>query len=1285
MAAAARTCQSFGVEALEPRNLFAVDVTFSSGLLTILGDSLNNRIEVGFVEVSGTKYLIVECDDVVVLDGTAGPGIQTSATLSITVSLGDGNDEIDLAAVTTANGFAGLGGAILLDGGAGNDTLQGSAFADMVDGGAGDDLVVGWAGNDTMLGGLGGDIILGNDGDDSLEGGSGNDVYWYGGTAQGNDRIVEDTGADFDLVTFGDYESGVALDLGLTNQQAVGGDTAVTVVNEGSLDGVIGSAFDDTLSGGASSEYLIGGAGDDLLAGGAGADFYVFDAGDNGSDTVVELASGGKDWLVFSGADVPVTFCLACTGPLSWGGGAITSTNPEEMENAVGSAFGDFFCGNGADNILVGDDGDDILVGRAGNDALIAGAGQDVLIGSGGRDLVVGGVGIDALIGDEDDDLVVGAEWAPPGVSSYAEIQSVIDAVLGAWGAASPHAQRVANVTGAEGALDPIAPAYQLRAGETVLDDGLVDLFLMTAGAGDDLVFWNSRDDSLITDDVALATYRDISGLPEIEATFENGLLTISYYGSGSLVLGVADGNVLVNGAGPLATPLAAADVNRMELHTGQAAGAIDTSAVVEANFPNLGFWVFARTDPETMPALTVADIEAFLAGYLGSDWETLVGASAASILEAYNAGQYGILYELLCGAMLQAGAGAVPWYNVADDIGGGGGGGEILSEGSQSSSANAQEGGTLSIESSDPVDEGGYASFRLILDAHYFNGFSVRIRTVNGSATGGTEFCNGDYLSRDYVMEWYDGGEFAIKDISIHAFDDYRVESDETFDVELSDLQNYDGQEGNVTLGNATGTATIHDTTELPVASVGNAVAVEGLTLYVPVSLSHAMQDPVTVNWTAADITADGSDYSPSSGSITFDPLTCSFPGETQKYIEISTALDGELEPTETFEVRLTGGTHVVLSTLLFVGQGRIINPDMVAHRPITEGNDYGEPFLKRAVPDEEEIDPGVFIRRNGDNDNGINGADWLEVAEPVANEDDLIEVNLKLSDGPPAGTVWKAKATTEDLRLWRFPDKGGGFYGTEMTFTTNVEVPGPSMAVVWVEWVTPGTGPATSTLQFFIQKDDNSDPVLIEEITFHPFTSVVIVLGGENHHPTDPAHPNHGTFQSAIDLYEEGYDVHMYDENKVEYDGSGVAFEEVKSAVANRGVQKVVIIGYSHGGGGAFLLSERLEDERAQIPYFDIVMTAYIDAVKSGPLNASQEIRYPRGTAYLLNIYQENNEVELGGGPIVPPISGELETLNVTQTDWGVELTHFNIDEANNVRELVKSRVRDRIGNPK
>jgi hypothetical protein len=106
-------------------------------------------------------------------------------TASTLVEGGAGNDKIDGSAVIVAR--------LELRGDAGNDDLRGGANADYLVGGDGNDVLRGGAGGDWILGGLGKDVLFGDDGDDVLAGGEGDDVVFGG---NGNDILVRGPGYD---------------------------------------------------------------------------------------------------------------------------------------------------------------------------------------------------------------------------------------------------------------------------------------------------------------------------------------------------------------------------------------------------------------------------------------------------------------------------------------------------------------------------------------------------------------------------------------------------------------------------------------------------------------------------------------------------------------------------------------------------------------------------------------------------------------------------------------------------------------------------------------------------------------------------------------------------------------------------------------------------------------------------------------------------------------------------------------------------------------------------------
>jgi Ca2+-binding RTX toxin-like protein len=202
-----------------------------------------------------------------------------------------------------------------LEGGDGDDTLIGGGGGDSMTGGAGDDryqvdhagdVVVELAkgGVDTVVTSIGFDfdathienielagesagaihgnglanVLKGNLADNLLSGRGGNDTLEGG---LGRDTL--DGGADRDTAAY--TAAGAAVTVNLAKAQASGGAGADTLV---AIENVLGSAFDDAITGDSGANALDGGAGADTLSGGQGGDTLI---GGDGLDTVSYAAA----------------------------------------------------------------------------------------------------------------------------------------------------------------------------------------------------------------------------------------------------------------------------------------------------------------------------------------------------------------------------------------------------------------------------------------------------------------------------------------------------------------------------------------------------------------------------------------------------------------------------------------------------------------------------------------------------------------------------------------------------------------------------------------------------------------------------------------------------------------------------------------------------------------------------------------------------------------------------------------------------------------------------------
>ncbi|MGI8978415.1 MAG: Calx-beta domain-containing protein [Pirellulaceae bacterium] len=301
------------------------------------------------------------------------------------------------------------------------------------------------------------------------------------------------------------------------------------------------------------------------------------------------------------------------------------------------------------------------------------------------------------------------------------------------------------------------------------------------------------------------------------------------------------------------------------------------------------------------------------------------------------------------------------------------------------------------------------------------------------------------------------------------------------------------------------------------------------------------------------------------------------------------------------------------------------VVVTDATGFRP------YTVPFALFAVPASEEESPGLGIRRNGDDDDGDGVRDFSQGNGWVMGENDLIRVDLETGLSTPwTGVSATVERTNANIAVWNSKDRGEAILNTG-TLAAVVMPLGSN--TVYVEWASDSAAPAT--FRFSTWDNFHGTRAFFDDLVFKPFESVVIVLGGEGQVPADPVlvPGNQGMFDFAIEKYQAGFDVHMYDDDDVSYNGLGDAHDEVVSAINTRGVDKVDIMGYSHGGGSTFVLAWRLEQNTIAgsgiadiIKPFSIPFTAYIDAIDDGGPVPTAETRRPPMSLFHCNQYQRN-----------------------------------------------------------
>lgn len=237
-----------------------------------------------------------------------------------------------------------------------------------LDAGAGNDYVVGGAGRDTMAGGAGIDKL-----DFGAEGGT--------------------KGINVNL------KSGVAYD-SFGSRDSISG-----------FEIVIGTKFNDRVTGSDNADYLVGGEGNDVLSGGKGQDELY---GENGNDSLYggdgsdALYGGAGDDYINGGAGFDTASYYEDGSVAGISVNLLKSTATDgfgntdklvSIESIRGSNYDDKVVGNNGANWFRGEGGNDTLDGQGGNDVMWGGFGTDLLLGGKGNDSMNGGHGNDTLDG----------------------------------------------------------------------------------------------------------------------------------------------------------------------------------------------------------------------------------------------------------------------------------------------------------------------------------------------------------------------------------------------------------------------------------------------------------------------------------------------------------------------------------------------------------------------------------------------------------------------------------------------------------------------------------------------------------------------------------------------------------------------------------------------------------------------------------------------------------------------------------------------------------------------
>jgi Ca2+-binding RTX toxin-like protein len=360
-------------------------------------------------------------------------------------------------------------------------TKTGTAKSDKIIGTNSADTLKGLGGNDTLTGLDGNDALFGGDGDDVLKGGIGND-FLDGGL--GADTL--DGGLGKDTATFSSATGSLSLSLGYTTAQyTVLGYKTIT-----SIENLIGSAYNDYLSGDGYANRLEGRNGNDNLYGNAGNDALYGGNGDDylsGGDDNDSLYGGANDDTLYGGYGADKLNGDAGDDKLYGEAGNDQLNGGSGSDTLYGYSDDDTLHGNLGDDTLFGGDGKDLMYGDAGNDVLDGGYGDDRSYGGAGSDTFMVSYGADTFDGGSGSDTV-----------SFANIYTNIAFSLASttswtyYTSASLSLRFVENIIGSY-----YSDSLTGNSGKNVID-GAAGNDILYGGAGDDTLIGGSGDGTLI-------------------------------------------------------------------------------------------------------------------------------------------------------------------------------------------------------------------------------------------------------------------------------------------------------------------------------------------------------------------------------------------------------------------------------------------------------------------------------------------------------------------------------------------------------------------------------------------------------------------------------------------------------------------------------------------------------------------------------------------------------------------------------------------------------------------
>lgn len=323
-------------------------------------------------EISGIgddTYILIPGSTIVVSDdgGTDTFDFSRYTSGGATVTLGESSAAVSMLTGNVVGtgkfeNVIGTNGDDRIVGNSADNRFFGGLGLDYLDGGLGFDFLDGGGNEDTIIGGEGSDSLMGGGGNDYFDGGMGSDMY----TVIPNSSFIFTDSGGIDTLDFSQAKRGISISLGSTGTQSI--DAAKNKIQLiGTFENVIGTPYDDQITGNSADNLLVGGGGNDVLNGQAGRDILI---GGNGADRL--NGSSGEDILIggFTDFDNNLTALLAIQAEWSSSRDYLTRVNNIRGVSNVGPRLnGDYFLKASGTGQTARNDGQvDTLTGSQQND-----------------------------------------------------------------------------------------------------------------------------------------------------------------------------------------------------------------------------------------------------------------------------------------------------------------------------------------------------------------------------------------------------------------------------------------------------------------------------------------------------------------------------------------------------------------------------------------------------------------------------------------------------------------------------------------------------------------------------------------------------------------------------------------------------------------------------------------------------------------------------------------------------------------------------------------------------